>query len=436
MTLEYASIVSGAPNVSGVPSVSLYLLQFDRKGTLTSPATRAALIDAVKSQRYRDVYVFAHGWNNDFDDSQKLFREFFQGFLNARPATPGWKPVFVGIQWPSIVIVFPWEKGPKLAGADADNGFQKQAVGEIGDELTQAQSQRFAELAGRKTLNHTEQQEMSALARAALQTESISELGDNPPSEAELLAAWRALDNCGVENANGEFGFATDRATGPQAAGLGFLDPRNLIRTATVYTMKDRAGIIGSVAVRPLVEELTATGAQVRVIGHSYGARVMLAALATASLPRKVRSALLLQPAVNQFCFADAGQIPRSAHAGGFRKALDQLSLPLYTTFSAKDFPLHDTFHLALRRSKDLGEAEIAAGAPPSVYCALGGYGPRGLATGATASVQIQDAGAYVFAPANRIVALDGTQGHINGHGDVTNRYACWALAEQDQRAI
>jgi hypothetical protein len=162
----------------------------------------------------------------------------------------------------------------------------------------------------------------------------------------------------------------------------------------------------------------------------------MLAALSTATLQHKIRSALLLQPAINQFSLADAGQIPKSSQPGGFRKALDQLALPLYTTYSAKDFPLHDTSHLALRRAKDLGEAEIAAGAPPSIYCALGGYGPRGIASGAAVRAEIQDSGSYEFPASSRVLALDGTAGRINGHGDVTNRYTWWALVEQDRRAL
>lgn len=430
MSLEYAQIASGERRVP------LYLLQFDKKGASTSIATRAELIDAVKARTYTDVYVFAHGWNNDFDASLQLFRNFFQGFLDARPADAAWKPVFVGIQWPSIVIVFPWEKGPQLAGADPDSRFQQQAVAEIADELSPPQARRFTELAGKRELSESEQLEIAQLMRAAIRGDTVSELGDDAPSEAELLLSWRALQSSDADDSHGDFGFAEESAAGPQAAGLGILDPRNLVRTGTVYMMKDRAGIIGSVAVRPLLEELTASGAQVRLIGHSYGARVVLAALATATLPQKVRSALLLQPAVNQFCLAEAGQIPKTTTPGGFRKALDQLRLPLYSTFSAKDFPLHDTFHLALRRKKDLGEAEIAAGAPPSIYCALGGYGPSGLTNGAAASVQIQDAGRYEFAAASRVVALDGTQGRINGHGDVANRYTCWSLVEQDQRQL
>lgn len=431
MALEYIDIVSGP---SQVP---LYLLQFDKRGTPTSPATRAELIEAVRAGRYSDVYIFAHGWNNDFDASETLFKTFFQGFLGARPADPAWQPVFVGIQWPSIAIVFPWEKGPQLAGGTPDNEFQRRAAAQIAAELPPIQALRFTQLLGQPALSNSNQTELAALVCAAIRADGLSDAGETSPDEQELLSAWRSLQNSSAaEDNSGDFGFADEPGAAPRAAGLGFLDPRNLVRGATVYMMKDRAGVIGSVGVKPLIEALASTGAQIRLIGHSFGARVMLAALSTATLQHKVRSALLLQPAVNQFCLADAGQIPGSAQAGGFRKALDQLALPLYTTFSAKDFPLHDTFHLALRRAKDLGEAAIAAGAPPSIYCALGGYGPCGIANGAAASAQIQDSGSYELSAGSRVLALDGTAGRINGHGDVTNRYTWWALAEQDRRAI
>ena len=77
-----------------------------------------------------------------------------------------------------------------------------------------------------------------------------------------------------------------------------------------VYLMKDRAGTIGVNAVRPVVEALVAGGAEVRLIGHSYGCRVVLAALATGDFQSPVRSALLprdlLPPVQNggQYSFA------------------------------------------------------------------------------------------------------------------------------------
>lgn len=428
MALQYSEIASGTRRVP------LYLLQFDRKGELENRASYAELFEGIRAGDYRDVYVFAPGWNNDFDASLQLFRRFFEGFLAARPPDPHWKPVFVGVQWPSMVIVFPWEKGPKPAGGSDDEDFQKRAIAEIASELDNHEAQRFIALAVRPTLSPQERQELARLTRAALAIGSMGDIGEQAPDEDELTESWRALQVSDRNDLDDEFGFADDAAASPQATGLEVLDPRNLIRAATVYMMKDRAGSIGSVGVRQLLEELSSLGTRVRLIGHSYGARVMLAALSTAPLPSKVRSALLLQPAVSQFCLAEAGQIPRTTRAGGFRPALEQLQLPLYATFSAKDFPLRETFHLALRRTKDLGEVEIAAGSAPSPYCALGGYGPRGLAAGAVATLQIEDTGHYEIPAGSKVAALDGTQGRINGHGDVTNRYTWWALIEQDQR--
>jgi hypothetical protein len=426
-------------------SVPLFLIQADKTGTLTSPDARQALLAQIADGSFRDVYVFAHGWNNGFDQSLDLFTRFFTGFLERRPATPDWKPVFVGVQWPSIVLVFPWDKGPQIAGGDAeaDARFQQQAVGEIGGELDDTGATRFAELAKRASLGAAEQEEIVRLARAAMAGTVPETALDTLPSEAELLASWQSLDRASKPAApvTGDFGFAAEPrtpaapGTGPQAAGLlSALDPRNLIRGATVYLMKDRAGTIGAKLVRPLLEQMTEAGAKVRLIGHSYGCRVVLAALSTGVLVHKARSALLLQPAVNQYCFAEAGRIPENAGGGGFRSALDQVKLPIYSTFSPHDFPLHGTFHLALRRAKDLGEAEIAAGAPPSIYCALGGYGPQGMADGSTATIPIVDHGAFDYPPSARVVALDGAGGRITAHGDVTNAFACWALAEQDSR--
>jgi hypothetical protein len=428
MGREFTEVVAGARRIP------LYLLQFDKRGACTSAETRAALLEGVKARDYTDVYVFAHGWNNGFEASLELFQNFFRRFAELRPADDTWRPVFIGLQWPSIVLVFPWERGPKLA-ADSQADPQRGAIDDIASALSEVEAIHFRELAHRGTLSEHERAELLRLTRRAIENRDTDEFGEDSPDETELLVAWRALQSSAeAQDTNDDFGFARDVTAPAQSAGLDALDPRNLIRVATVYTMKDRAGVIGSVSLRSLLEDLDSTHAPVRLIGHSFGARVVLAALATAQLSRKVRSALLLQPAVNQFCLAEAGQIPNSTRAGGFNAALSKLALPLYSSFSAKDFPLHETFHLSVRRTKDLGEAEIAAGAPPSIYCALGGYGPRGLNAAFLNVHEIQDTGSYSLSANVRVVALDGTRGRINGHGDVANRFTCWALVDQDQR--
>jgi hypothetical protein len=105
---------------------------------------------------------------------------------------------------------------------------------------------------------------------------------------------------------------------------------------------------------------------------------------------------------------------------------------PILSTFSKKDFPLHGTFHLSLRRDSDLGEAQIAAGGtsagdPPSRYAALGGYGPRGA--GQSLIDPIPGTGeSYGDLGVAPIIGLDGSKGRITGHGDIAKPETAWAL--------
>ena len=198
----------------------------------------------------------------------------------------------------------------------------------------------------------------------------------------------------------------------------------------TVRPMKDRAGTVGTQGVGPLLRELLAAGdkkARVHMIGHSYGCKVCLSAICAATLPRKVDSALLLQPAINHRCFAiDADG---SGRQGGYRPALDRVRQPIFTTYSANDSPLTTWFHKGLTRAADVGEARIAAWPePPSRFAALGGYGPRGADTETRRVDLLGPCDRY---PRDRrIVAIDGTRG-IAGHGDISNEYTWWALYDQ-----
>ena len=161
----------------------------------------------------------------------------------------------------------------------------------------------------------------------------------------------------------------------------------------------------------------------------------MLSATCAQPLPRPLASMLLLQPAVSHLCFADT--VADTGRPGGYRAALspERVTPPIVSTYSRRDMPLHTTFHLAVRRAGDLGEVQIAgdpestsAGAPPSVFAALGGYGPR--RAGQVLIDPLPAAGAdFVLPwPTPPIVAFDGSGGGIRGHGDVTSPAVGWAL--------
>jgi pimeloyl-ACP methyl ester carboxylesterase len=191
--------------------------------------------------------------------------------------------------------------------------------------------------------------------------------------------------------------------------------------------MKDRAGTVGANGVGPLLHDLLAARGNMRMhmIGHSYGGKVVLSAIcAGGELPRKVHSVLLLQPAVSHLCFAE--RVPGTNKPGGYRKALERVERSIFSTFSDHDVPLTKLFHFALRRADDLGEERIAAGGePPSVYAALGGFGPR---RAGERLVDIQDVNnPYDLTDETRIYGIRGTR-TIMGHGDISNESTWWAL--------
>ena len=154
------------------------------------------------------------------------------------------------------------------------------------------------------------------------------------------------------------------------------LDPLDLVRGTTVWLMKDRAGRVGAHGVQQLLADmLGATQADVHLVGHSYGGKVVLsgplrrrhspAGRVGAAAPARDEPSLLL-PADRRA--RPAWRLP----AGAGPAALPQ---PILTTFSSHDEPLTREFHLFVRRRSDLAEAVIA-GEAPSRYAALGGYGP------------------------------------------------------------
>jgi pimeloyl-ACP methyl ester carboxylesterase len=203
---------------------------------------------------------------------------------------------------------------------------------------------------------------------------------------------------------------------------------------ATVWRMKDRAGLVGASGVRELLRDvLAASLSPVHLVGHSYGGKVMLSAVAAGALSRPVTSVLLLQPAMSHLCFAvDADG---EGHPGGYRVALGRVRQPIITTFSSRDFPLSRVFHLAVRRRMDLGEKRIAA-APPSRFAALGGYGASGLIAGELRTAVVRPEGeSYPELAMNgvRFLSLDGSM-QITSHGDVSKPSTWWALCEQVRR--
>jgi hypothetical protein len=421
--------------------VPYYIIPFDKKGRCEGPATRTHLVDAVRTGAFTDLFLFSHGWNNDWTVATKRYEHFITGFIDMRKARglnmpDGYRPLLVGIFWPSTALVFGEdEEGPQIAAGDPDAtdravAAERDTIREIASQLPDRDVERFYELTQKDALTDAEARELAAIVHP-LYAAADNEVRDEPaPTPDEIVAVWRANTPQPDDDLTA-IGTVGDATAEPQIAGitdvLKKLDPRQIVRTLTVRQMKDRAGTVGANGVGPLLRDLLAARENMRahMIGHSYGGKVVLSAIcAGGDLPRKVRSVLLLQPAVSHLCFAD--QVPGTNRSGGYRKALDRVEQPIFSTFSANDVPLTKLFHFALRRADDLGEERIAAGSePPSLYAALGGFGPRRAGERLVDIMNVNQP--YQLTGGTRIYGIRGTR-TIAGHGDISNESTWWAL--------
>jgi hypothetical protein len=432
--------VVGGPGGTEAP---FFVLPFDKQGVCTGPATLSRLVAELSDAT--DVFVFAHGWNNDWAAATRRFDDFIADYLRVRAAhwaTPNrpYRPVLVGVFWPSTALVAAWEQAPDIAGGPAP----ATDIEDLADGLPANEAADLLALATRGRVDRDEARRLVRLVSSRLDPDDeIDDGGDGTRGPDGLLDAWVAAEGAAAPGSSptgrllDEDEDDEDEDNDPATAGLEFLDPRKLFRLATVLQMKDRAGRVGSTGVADLLvrcyqavvrdrDSTVAEAGRIHLLGHSYGAKVMLSALLAAG-PTEVDSVLLLQPAISAYCFAPAGAVPGTAQPGGYHAVPERLRLPLLATFTRNDFALHSAFQWAARRRADLGEAEVAAGGPVSRYAALGGYGPQGI--GAPVVDAVEPPTPYDF-PAAKVIGIRADD-VITGHGAVVSAAVSWMLLSQ-----
>ena len=431
-----------------------YLIRFDKNGNCQSPLTLAQLLEEANSGHYTDIHVFSHGWNNVFKEAVALYRTFFDHYFQLRKEhrlEKPYRPIMVGIIWPSTLLVLPWESAPHIAGGapgvpDEQRaelaGADQEALSSIAAELPPEDAKRLYYLAERAdSLSPADAHELAELLLPYYRSSSAemqsAEVGETPPqiTANDVLQIWSNAAPRGARQP-AQAGFAAeddDVSATPQPAALDWrnLDPRWPIRIASVLQMKDRAGTVGARGVGPdLISRLLSTdGLRVHLIGHSYGSKVMLSSLCAQAPRFSAASLLLLEPAVSYLCFGE--NLDGKGRRGGYRDALDRVSQPILSTFSSADAPLTKFFHLAVIRNSDWGEARIA-GEPPNKFAALGGFGPGGLRPGESKTLDVLSPDPFPGSlyprgdPGIKIYGLNGSNGQINGHGDVATRFTAW----------
>ncbi|GGX10479.1 serine-threonine protein kinase [Streptomyces lomondensis] len=338
-------------------------LIFDADG---DPAGRPRdrLLAGVTERKVRDLVVFAHGWNSDRSGATRLYDRFFAPVPRLAPAA---RIGYVGVLWPAMRFSDePIPDFPRAVAADTPRRpvldkdtrhalletFPGRAI--LVEQIARLLEQQPPEEAELEEFGRLVRLLVEAVApgpQALFAADTVAE--GVPQSEPEMFAGSSAA-------ACEEFARALAELEAPDAQ-RGFRIPNpwdgahELLRQATYYAMKRRAGTVGERGLGRVVGQLAAAAPDVRVhlVGHSFGAR--LVSFALRGLPegvRTVKSVTLLQGAFSHYAFA--ARLPHDARAGGVLQGQqNRVDGPLVCCHSRHDAALGTMYPLASRMAGD-----------------------------------------------------------------------------------
>ncbi len=427
-------------------------LRIDKQANVLAPADselRRFLSDAAEP--ITDLIVISHGWNNDTAEAERLYASFFDhaGKLltdNRLPRLAASRIAVLGVLWPSKKFAEPSLIPGNAAGlgdevdltalsrqlADLDGGF---------DAATASTAlARLRALLPSLSSSDSACEEFIGQVRSLFQPSGPEEDEEAHQSffEDAPLKVFQRLAN------PVSFGESIDLpAGGSAAAGFGASDQglsipfsgigsaaSNVLNLITYYQMKERAGLIGSQALNPLLHRLSQDHPQLRLhlVGHSFGGRLVSATAAgvAAASVLPIASMSLLQAAFSHYGFAadwDGRQ-----REGAFRRVLTQKAIrgPLIITHTAKDWAVGLAYPLA---SLLAGQNASGLGDERSDDGGIGRNGARKTPEAVDQRL-LQVGEAYDLAPGrvHNLLALYDGRNLITGHGDVHNPHVVYAV--------
>ncbi|KOG43376.1 hypothetical protein, partial [Streptomyces resistomycificus] len=428
-------------------SVSPYWeLTFDADGD-TDGGRRDRLFAGLGRHDVRDLVVFAHGWNSDRSGARRLYSRFLAPFPSLAPSA---RIGYVGVVWPSMrfsdepIPDFPRAVAAEMPPRPALDKDTRHALLETFPGRATVIDQ-IARMLDQQPREESELEEFGRLVRLLVDVVppgpqvlfAADTLAGGVPQDEPVMFSGPAAQACE------EFARALAGARSPGgAAPFSLPDPwegaHELLRQATYYAMKRRAGTVGERGLGRVVGQLAARapGVRVHLVGHSFGAR--LVSFALRGLPegvRSVKSVTLLQGAFSHYAFAS--RLPHDPRAGGVLQG-QQLRIdgPLVCCHSRHDSALGTVYPLASRMAGHDRELGVGDGGEVTADFDLGrslrarwgamGYGGLQAVPG-TRTLTLADA-LRARLPASGCVNVDAAQvvrrgGAPSGaHSDILHR--------------
>ena len=358
-----------------------YLVCFDKDGDERKEDGRffsEEVLQAVPNDGVTDIFAMSHGWKGDVPAARDQYGRWIGSMLaNAgdiaamKASRPGFKPLFVGVHWPSL----PW--GTEDVGAPASFAFDG-----VGDD------RRIIDDAVDGLVDTPKAREALAVIFEYASSSSA------PPQMPEAVRLAYLQLNDELRLGSGELAGAPDEDRAP-------FDPDKAYRQAkrevvsfgggfgnailsplvqlSFWTMKKRARKVGEGGIATFVRQILATAppeARLHLMGHSFGCIVVAAAAVGrgADLPRPISSMVLVQGALSLWSFAP--KIALDGDKPGYFSALfGKIAGPIVTTQSSHDSAVGKLYPVAAGIA---GQVALDVPIFPR-YGAVGTFGAQGL---------------------------------------------------------
>ena len=431
-------------------------LEHDTDGHPTSKALDE-LIAHVGSTGTTDVILIAHGFRNDEDEARTLYKNFLANFsahltrpelagkMSARRFAAG------GIFWPSKQ----WSEGGSgddegnvqsvEHGATSDMTATRTELEQLRDHQVRPEQRAVVDkaIALLDTLGDEGVQDTFVALLLSLvdepepdPTEGLNEV--KAQTGSELFAKLGTPIILPIEKRDDEGGVMSVGHGGSAGGGGRVLSLGNFFKSiagkagqvlnmTTWYMMKNRSGSVGANGVAPAVRAIKAAvpGVRVHLVGHSLGGRCMAAtAKALSTNPRVQPDSLSLLEAA----FSHYGLSPNNGkgNRGFFRDVIERhvVKGPFISTYSVQDTVVGIAYSVSSRLA---GDNTKAVGDANDQY---GGIGRNGTQRTAEANNQsVREVGDPYAFPLDLVNNLDGGNGSITNHSDVTNPRVTYAVA-------
>ena len=434
--------------VAGFP---YFEVQFNRDGQVHDRAQADALLNVLDQGDVTDLFVLAHGWNNDMADARGLYANYLGRMRELFDAghgqgVEGRSSAVLGVLWPSKKFadqeLIP--SGAASAGSAVSDAVLRAQLdglkGVFSGADADAKLERAKALVPKLEDSTTARREFADLLRSVVPRDAAdaedasdrffrrdgAELMDR--LSQPTLAAGSAGPGGGAQSmggASGGVGGADRAATGAPGGAVGFelslagtrAAARRLLNYVTYYQMKERAGVVGRDGVNGVLREVRARRPDIRIhlVGHSFGGRVATAAAVGPEdqPPVGIATMTLLQAAFSHNGFAERYD---QVNDGFFRRLVTDrmVSGPVVISYTANDTAVGQLYPIA---SKIAGQAASALGDKNDLYGGIGRNGAQRTPEAVDGSL-LDVGGAYAL-EGGKLYNLQA-DAFIKDHGDVT----------------